>query len=196
MIWNLPRPRRGLLKVLAGGAAGVTALVAGRASAQLPTPNGVTPVAPSVSAVTTLTYYSPVILTKTIEQNTTQNEVVTQTLNFAELYTQPEGGTLVGELRSIGYGMPSPWGNDAFSANNIEFHSFIFADGILYAMGAMVLDAGWFAIVGGTGKYLSATGRYRATSWGRGFGADTAQFVFDLTARTEMFAPAVEAQRG
>jgi len=61
-----------------------------------------------------------------------------------------------------------------------HLHRLDLGDGGLVAVGPGNLDAATFVIVGGTGRYLGASGTYHAVQRPRGHGDGTATFTFDI----------------
>lgn len=68
------------------------------------------------------------------------------------------------------------------SAEAFHLHTFELTEGTIHGIGSGALDAGSYAVVGGTGRYAGASGTYEARQFLRELGGDgTAEFTFNLT---------------
>ncbi len=86
-----------------------------------------------------------------------------------ELYSAPEGGTLMGDLFGSGTTL-----DETIGVRDHEQHTFLLDGGTLLGIGTSG-EGGSFAIVGGTGEYSDTRGAYTVTRDGRG-----AAFNFNL----------------
>jgi hypothetical protein len=81
--------------------------------------------------------------------------------------------------------LDTPYGFGSHPATVMQIHNFQLEDGTLVGVGAAAVGAeGVFTIVGGSGRYLGATGSYVATQDPYETGGDgTARFKFNLALR-------------
>lgn len=101
---------------------------------------------------------------------------------LGELLERPDGKK-VGEFYSAYFATLAPFGATPFAAAAVEMHTFNLTDGTILGMGSHWDGAGSYAIVGGTGRYLGASGSYTAKQRPVDLGGDgTAEFVLDLIA--------------
>jgi hypothetical protein len=96
---------------------------------------------------------------------------------YGELLDAPEGAA-VGHFSAAHLSLDSPFA----AASSLEIHTFDLGDGTLHGLGSAVRGAdGHFVILGGTGRYLGATGSYLARQQPRELGGDgTAEFHLTL----------------
>jgi len=96
---------------------------------------------------------------------------------YGELLDGPEGAA-VGHFSAAHLSLDSPFA----AASSLEIHTFDLGDGTIHGLGSAVRGAdGHFVILGGTGKYLGATGSYLARQQPRELGGDgTAEFHLSL----------------
>ena len=99
---------------------------------------------------------------------------------YGELLGQ--GGEKAGEFYSACFCVGSPFGQSPHAAGNVEFHTFNLTGGSITGMGTASAGENVYAIVGGTGEYVGATGSYVARQRPFELGGDgTAEFVLSLT---------------
>lgn len=67
------------------------------------------------------------------------------------------------------------------SGQGAIFHQLVFEDGTISAVGPPTLSDATFAVIGGTGRFVGASGTYRIRQQPAPSGG-TAQFTFDITA--------------
>lgn len=68
------------------------------------------------------------------------------------------------------------------SAEAFHLHTFELQEGTIHGIGPGTLDAGSYAVVGGTGRFAGASGTYEARQFLRELGGDgTAEFTFNLS---------------
>lgn len=194
--------RRGVLKHALAGAAGFLGIAAAARTSEasiLPPPPQP---AAAPAAATTVTFYSPYLQVTQYSDSSASPVSPPQETLFGELYDSADSSTpQIGEFRSLSYPMPNPFGATNFSVDAVQFQVFSFNDGTqrhaIYGMGSFVAsdEGGWFAVTGGTGKYLGVQGRYKANLSLRRFGGEqSANFVFDLVFPAVNYIPSTEKQ--
>ncbi|MFN8534549.1 MAG: hypothetical protein U0556_13500 [Dehalococcoidia bacterium] len=187
------------------GVAGVLgyALVAKTAEARALSPDTPTLVPEQALPTPNMTLYAPFLLTRTFRQFAVEDQTpATQLLRFGELHDKLTDGTLLGEFRSVGTGMQSPFLPTQFNADVVEYQVFTLADGIIYGIGAFrsveqanaaTSYSGWFAVSGGTDKYTGLQGRYQMSFYPADFGGDnTARIDFYTYNQRTVFVPTGE----
>jgi hypothetical protein len=103
--------------------------------------------------------------------------------SFGQLFEAPDGEK-AGEFYASSFSFGSPFGPGEMAANAMEMHHFNLKDGTIVGMGTL----GGFhevesvhAIIGGTGRYVGATGSYVARQSPIELGGDgTADFTFNI----------------
>ncbi len=89
-------------------------------------------------------------------------------------------GTPIGEFYAAGFAIGG--GSHPAHGERLELHTFKLRDGIIIGSGTAGQLEGTFAILGGTGSYASARGKYVARQRHQDFGGDgSAEFVLKLT---------------
>lgn len=150
-----------------------------------------------------LTLYAPFFLTRTFRLTAVKDgSPGAQIQRFSELYDKPSDGALVGEVRSVGTSMLTPFLPTPFSIEIVEYQVISLEDGIIYGMGTLQAEQeagmlpaylGWFAVTGGTAKYTGVQGRYQLRFFPAQFGGDnTAQIDLYTYNQRTVFAPMVE----
>src|SRR5262245_6882734 len=96
---------------------------------------------------------------------------------YGELLDGPEGSA-VGHFSAAHLSLDSPFA----AASSLEIHTFDLGDGTLHGLGSAVRGGdGNFVILGGTGRYMGATGTYLARQEPRELGGNgTAEFHLNL----------------
>lgn len=82
-----------------------------------------------------------------------------------------QAGTTIGSFRSTPL---------AETAGSPELHVLTLHDGVVLGLGSGPLEEAAFAVVGGTGRYLGATGGYVVRQFPEAGGAGTAEFAITL----------------
>jgi hypothetical protein len=87
-----------------------------------------------------------------------------------------------GEFHASSMFLDTPLGSGPHSGQVMEIHNFTLPRGTLVGVGAAAAgDTGFFTVVGGSGRYLGATGGYSARQEPQETGGDgTAIFKFDI----------------
>jgi hypothetical protein len=100
---------------------------------------------------------------------------------YGQLASAP-GAAPDGEFHASSMFLDTPLGNGPHSGQVMEIHNFTLPGGTLVGIGAAAAgDTGVFTVVGGSGRYLGATGAYSARQDPLETGGDgTASFKFDL----------------
>lgn len=103
-------------------------------------------------------------------------------LTRGEIVDGPATGRKVGDFFATYYRLSAPGKVAHHEPGSLELHTFVFSDGTIVGSGvatAATQSEGQFAIVGGTGRYLGATGAYVARQSPIELGGDgTAHFTF------------------
>jgi hypothetical protein len=89
---------------------------------------------------------------------------------YGELYDP--SGAKAGEFYSMGIGINSPFQVTGSGIGSIELHTLNLADGTIVGIGSGTGLERHYAIVGGTGKYASASGTYVAKQNTYGLGGN------------------------
>jgi hypothetical protein len=93
-----------------------------------------------------------------------------------------DGATAIGEFHAATLGTGSPFLSGSFAAGSLEWHTFNLPDGNILGMGCSAGGNTTFAIIGGTGRYLGASGSYVARQHPFDLGGDgTAEFTFTFS---------------
>jgi hypothetical protein len=97
---------------------------------------------------------------------------------YGELLDRP-GGKVIGHFSAAHLTHESPF---AAAVSSLEIHTFALEDGTLHGLGTAARGSeGHFVILGGTGRYSSAQGSYRARQGVRDLGGNgSAEFHFTL----------------
>ena len=96
---------------------------------------------------------------------------------YAELLDSPEGAA-VGHFSAAHMSLDSPFA----AASSLEIHTFDLNGGTIHGLGSAVRGTdGQFVVLGGTGRYVGATGTYLARQLPRELGGNgTAEFHLTL----------------
>ncbi len=97
---------------------------------------------------------------------------------YGELLDRP-GGKVIGHFSAAHLTHESPF---AAAVSSLEIHTFALEDGTLHGLGTAARGSeGHFVVLGGTGRYSSAQGSYRARQGVRDLGGNgSAEFHFTL----------------
>jgi len=103
-------------------------------------------------------------------------------VRYGELLDAPNGKR-VGEFFTSGFCLETPFGPQSAPASNLEFQTFVLPEGTLFGIGAAGPGAErTLAVLGGTGRFVSARGSYVEREVSSAAGRDAVEFVLSLTA--------------